>query len=213
MVDPATAAPGAPLARSPSCEGATWTARAEPRVRGGQDMNIIACLFPYKKGYHLDMYAVFSKQEGGWLKWPRTLTGAIIGTPEKWTEKAMLDVVQAIRDTTGAEVALVEANPQVAGTPWVTAPVAPTAAAPAAAPAAAASATGVTTSPVAPAPSASSAPAPAPSASSAPAPAPSATTATEGSPPSASTAPAPSAPSATTASAAPAAGTAGPVTK
>ncbi|HEX9174054.1 MAG TPA: hypothetical protein VF861_15500, partial [Telluria sp.] len=132
MVDPASAAPGAPLARSPSCEGATWTARAAPRVRGGQDMNMVACLFPYKKGYHLDMYAVFTKQEGGWLKWPRTLTGAIIGTPEKWTEKAMLDVVQSIRDTTGAEVALVEAKPQVAGTPWVTAPSEPTGVAPAA---------------------------------------------------------------------------------
>jgi hypothetical protein len=179
MVDPASAAPGAPLARSPSCEGATWTARAAPRVRGGQDMNMVACLFPYKKGYHLDMYAVFTKQEGGWLKWPRTLTGAIMGTPEKWTEKAMLDVVQSIRDTTGAEVALVEAKPQVAGTPWVTAPSEPAGAAPAAP-----AATGVTTTPVAPAPAAS------------------ATAAPEGAAPSASSAPA--APSATTASAAPA---------
>lgn len=186
MADPANAAPGAPMARSPSCEGATWTARAAPRVRGGQDMNMIACLFPYKKGYHLDMYAVFTKQEGGWLQWPRRMTGAIMGTPEKWTEKAMLDVVQTIRDTTGAEVALVEANPQVAGTPWVTAPAA---AAPAAAPAPApaASETGVTTTPVAPAPSASSTPA--------------------------AVAPAPAEPSATTASAAPAAAGEEPVTK
>jgi hypothetical protein len=212
MVDSATAAPGAPLARSPSCEGATWTARAAPRVRGGQDMNMIACLFPYKKGYHLDMYAVFTKQEGGWLKWPRTLTGAVMGTPEKWTEKAMLDVVQSIRDTTGAEVALVEANPQVAGTPWLTAPAepdaAPAAPAPAPAPAAAApapaaSATGVVTTPVTPAPSASSAPAAEPSATIAP----------EGLPPSASATPATSAPTAATATAAPEAGAAEPVTK
>jgi hypothetical protein len=135
MIDPTSATPGASVARAPSCEGATWTAKAAPQVRGGQDMNLVACLFPYKKGYHLDMYAVFTKQEGGWLKWPRRMTGAIMGTPEKWTEKAMLDVVQAIRDTTGAEVALVEAKPQVAGTPWLStsiASAAPTPAAPAA---------------------------------------------------------------------------------
>jgi hypothetical protein len=119
MIEPASAAPGVPVARAPACDGAAWTAKAAPRVRGGQDMNMIACLFPYKKGYHLDMYAVFTKQEGGWLQWPRRMTGAIMGTPERWTEQTMLDVVQAIRDSTGAEVALVEARPQVAGTPWL----------------------------------------------------------------------------------------------
>jgi hypothetical protein len=137
VADAGSAAPGAPLARSPSCEGAAWTAKAAPKVRGGQDMNMIACLFPYKKGYHLDMYAVFTKQEGGWLKWPRRMTGAIMGTPEKWTEKTMLDVVQAIRESTGAEVAVVEAKPQVTGTPWLSTTVASTAPEPAAAPAAA----------------------------------------------------------------------------
>jgi hypothetical protein len=158
MVDPGTAAPGAPMARSPSCEGAAWTAKAAPKVRGGQDMNMVACLFPYKKGYHLDMYAVFTKQEGGWLKWPRRMTGAIMGTPEKWTEKTMLDVVQAIRDSTGAEVAVVEAKPEVAGTPWLSTAVASSAPEPAAAAAAA----------VAPDPAAAAASAPA----AAPAPAP-----------------------------------------
>jgi hypothetical protein len=154
LADPGSAASGAPLARSPSCEGATWTARANPQVRGGQDMNIIACLFPYKKGYHLDMYAVFTKAEGGWLKWPRRMTGAIMGTPEKWTEKAMLDVVQAIRDSTGAEVAVVEAKPQVAGTPWLTTTVASAAPEPAAAPAPAPAPAAAPTSTPVPAPAA-----------------------------------------------------------
>jgi hypothetical protein len=158
MVEPAGAAPGAPLVRSPSCEGATWTAKATPRVRGGQDMNMIACLFPYKKGYHLDMYAVFTKQEGGWLKYPRMMTGAIMGTPEKWTDKAMLDVVQAIRDSTGAEVALVEATPQVAGTPWLN--ITTTAsAAPSTAPAPAPEPATVTAPVAAPAPATAAAPA------------------------------------------------------
>jgi hypothetical protein len=110
---------GAAVAHNPSCEGASWTAKAAPRVTGGDNMNMVACLFPYKNGYHLDMYAVFTKKEGGLLEWPRKFTGAIMGTPEKWTEKAMLDVVRAIRESTGAEVALVEAKPDVTGTPWL----------------------------------------------------------------------------------------------
>jgi hypothetical protein len=119
MAEPGTGSPGQPVARSPSCEGATWTAKAVPRVTGGENMNMIACLFPYKNGYHLDMYAVFTKKEGGWLDWPRRMTGRFMGTPEKWTEKTMLDVVRTIRESTGAEVALVEAKPELTGTPWL----------------------------------------------------------------------------------------------
>jgi hypothetical protein len=127
MVDPAGAHTGAPAvtaaeaaaASGPTCEGAAWTAKATPRVRGGDNMNIIACLFPYKSGYHLDMYAVFTKPEGGWLYWPRRLGGALLGTPERFTENTMLDVVRAIRETTGAQVALVEAKPALQGTPWL----------------------------------------------------------------------------------------------
>ncbi|MFL6671825.1 MAG: hypothetical protein ACJ8LG_00870 [Massilia sp.] len=119
MTDPAASVPGAPIARGPSCEGASWTAKATPRVSGGDNMNMVACLFPYKGGYHLDMYAVFNKKEGGWLEWPRRMSGRLMGTPEKWTDKAMLDVVRSIRESTGAQVALVEAKPEVAGTPWL----------------------------------------------------------------------------------------------
>jgi hypothetical protein len=115
-------APGTAMARGPSCEGASWTAKATPKVTGGDNMNVIACLFPYKNGYHLDMYAVFTKHEGGWLEWPRRITGKVMGTPEKWTENTMSDVVRAIRETTGAEVALVEAKPDMAGTPWMETP-------------------------------------------------------------------------------------------
>ena len=109
--------PGA--ARGPSCDGASWTARARPDVRGSQDMHIVACLYPYKTGYHLDMYAAFTKKEGGWLAWPRRATGMVLGTPEKYVEKAMLDLVRTIRETTRAQVALVEARPEVAGAPWL----------------------------------------------------------------------------------------------
>jgi hypothetical protein len=128
MADPGSkpaepAAPGAgavsSAVASPNCEGAAWTAKAAPRVRGGDNMNVVACLFPYKGGYHLDMYAVFTKPEGGWLYWPRRLSGTILGTPERFTDDTMLDVVRAIRASTNAEVTLVEARPVLSGTPWL----------------------------------------------------------------------------------------------
>jgi hypothetical protein len=119
IADPGSAPPGAPVAKGPSCDGAAWTAKATPRVRGTEDMNLVACLFPYKSGYHLDMYAVFTKPEGGLMQWPRRLGGMFLGTPEKFTESTMMDVVRAIREGTGAKVALVEAKPNLAGTPWM----------------------------------------------------------------------------------------------
>jgi hypothetical protein len=119
IADPTSAPPGSAVAKGPSCDGAVWTAKATPRVRGTEDMNLVACLFPYKSGYHLDMYAVFTKPEGGIMQWPRRLTGVFLGTPEKFTETTMMDVVRAIRETTGANVSLVEAKPNLAGTPWL----------------------------------------------------------------------------------------------
>jgi hypothetical protein len=128
MADPASTPPGAPADKGPTCEGASWTAKAAPHVRGGDNMNLVACLFPYKSGYHLDMYAVFTKPEGGWLAWPRRLTGNLVGTPEKFTETTMIDLVRTIRTSTNAQVSLVEAKPNLPGTPWLDGGDAPVAA-------------------------------------------------------------------------------------
>jgi len=119
IADPTSAAPGMAVDKGPSCDGASWTAKAAPEVRGSDNMNLVACLFPYKNGYHLDMYAVFTKPEGGLLAWPRQLGGVVLGTPEKFTEATMMDLVRAIREGTGANVSLVEAKPNLAGTPWL----------------------------------------------------------------------------------------------
>jgi hypothetical protein len=119
IADPTSAPPGTAVEKGPSCDGASWTAKAAPRVRGSDNMNLVACLFPYKSGYHLDMYAVFTKAEGGWLAWPRRVSGMFMGTPEKFTDATMMDLVRAIREGTGANVSLVEAKPNLAGTPWL----------------------------------------------------------------------------------------------
>lgn len=129
MADPTSAAPGTIVDKSPTCEGAAWTAKAAPHVRGGDNMNMVACLFPYKSGYHLDMYAVFTKPDGGRLSWPRRVSGMMFGTPEKFTENTMLDIVRSIRANTKAQVSLVEAKPNLPGTPWLEGEQAPLAAA------------------------------------------------------------------------------------
>jgi hypothetical protein len=119
IADPSGAPPGTVVDKGPSCDGASWTAKAAPKVRGSDNMNLVACLFPYRSGYHLDMYAVFTKPEGGWLAWPRRVGGMVMGTPEKFTEATMMDLVRAIREGTGANVSLVEAKPNLAGAPWL----------------------------------------------------------------------------------------------
>jgi outer membrane murein-binding lipoprotein Lpp len=134
MVDPASQPPGSATAAGPSCDGASSSAKAAPRVRGGDNMNVVACLFAYKSGYHLDMYTVFTKPEGGWLYWPRRLGGTLLGTPEHFTDDTMVDVVRAIREATNAQVTLVEAKPNLSGTPWLEPGKGQTATAPRAAP-------------------------------------------------------------------------------
>jgi len=119
LQQPVEGSGAAAASRSPACEGATWTAKADPEVSGGENVHVVACLFPYKGGYHLDMYTAFTRVDGGWMHYPRQLTGVVFGTPEKWTEKTMLDVVRAIQARTTSQVVLVESKPEMVGTPWI----------------------------------------------------------------------------------------------
>lgn len=105
--------------RIATCDGASWTAQAQRQVTGVNNLNISACLFQYKEGYHLNLYAVFTKQEGGLKQISRDMANAMVGTPEEWTEKTFLDIVRAIRAKTGAETTLLEAQPEISGTPWL----------------------------------------------------------------------------------------------
>ncbi|MBI2734851.1 MAG: hypothetical protein HYX44_16550 [Aquabacterium sp.] len=109
-----------------TCDGAAWTAKAMRDVAGSDRLNITVCLFPYKDGYHLDMYAVFVKKEGGLFQVSRDLAGAMVGTPEEWTEKTFLDVARNVHARIDAKVALLEAQPEISGTPWVDPIAAPT---------------------------------------------------------------------------------------
>jgi hypothetical protein len=101
-----------------TCEGAAWTAKAVREIAGSDKLNLTVCLFPYKEGYHLDMYAVFVKKEGGLFQVSRDLAGAMVGSPEEWTEKTFLDVARNVNAKLDAKVSLLEAQPEIAGTPW-----------------------------------------------------------------------------------------------
>lgn len=102
-----------------SCEGAVWTAQAVRDIAGSDHMQINACLWQHKGGYHLDLYAHFTKKEGGLMQISRDMAQALVGTPEQWAEKTLLDIVRQIRVSTGAQIALVEGYPELSGTPWV----------------------------------------------------------------------------------------------
>lgn len=101
------------------CDGAAWTAKAVRNIAGSDNLNLTVCLFQYKEGYHLDMYAVFVKKEGGLFQVSRDLAHAMVGTPEEWTEKTFLDVVRNVYANIDAKVSLLEAQPEINGTPWL----------------------------------------------------------------------------------------------
>jgi hypothetical protein len=102
-----------------TCSGAAWTAKAIRNVAGSNHLDLTACLFPYAEGYHLDLYAVFTKEEGGLMQLSRSMANAMVGTPEEWTEKTFLDVVRTIKADTNAEIKYLEGFPKMSGTPWL----------------------------------------------------------------------------------------------
>ncbi|MBF0333603.1 MAG: hypothetical protein HQL38_15600 [Alphaproteobacteria bacterium] len=100
------------------CDGAIWTARANRNTAGSTALNLWACLYQYKGGYHLDMYAVFTKIEGGLYEVSRQMAYAAVGTPEEWTEKTFSDVVREIGEQTGAQTIYLEGHPDPGSLPW-----------------------------------------------------------------------------------------------
>lgn len=102
-----------------TCENASWTANATRTISGQSQLKLTACLFPYTEGYHLNLYATFTKKEGGIMELSRKAASAMVGTPEEWTEKTFLDIVRQIRKDTGAQTAFIEGYPKPQGTPWL----------------------------------------------------------------------------------------------
>ena len=102
--------------RMVNCPGAVWTVRAERRVANSDMLNLEGCLYPYQKGYHLNLYARFDKQQGGILQLSRDLASSVVGKPEEWVNKTILDMVRAIR-ATEAQVVYLEGQPELGAEP------------------------------------------------------------------------------------------------
>lgn len=113
----AAAQNGGMTMKAARCDGAVWTSRAQRTISGSSNLNLYSCLYKYKAGYHLNTYAVFSKVEGGVYQISRDLANSLVGTPEQWVNKTIVDTVQSIEKVTGARVVRLEGQPELTGMP------------------------------------------------------------------------------------------------
>lgn len=102
------------------CDGAPWKGMGtRSSSTGDWDGRVTVCLFPYKGGYHVDMYGYMAVKKGGIKELVRGSVYSVMGNPVEWMEKSLLDTVRTVRQDLGAEVTLVEADPEIEGTPWL----------------------------------------------------------------------------------------------
>jgi len=113
---------GQGLPSSVTCDGATWIGTAVKTVAGTDGINLTACLFQYKGGYHLDVYGTYSEQSSGFTLNPYELGAkmakAVTGTPGEWMDKMIADTTQEIKTGAHAQVAFLEGYPKSTGQPW-----------------------------------------------------------------------------------------------
>jgi hypothetical protein len=103
--------------KAAKCDGAVWTSRAQRTISGSSNLNLYSCLYKYKNGYHLDTYAVFNKVEGGLAQVSRDIATSLVGTPEQWVNKTILDTVRSIEKASGAKVVRLEGQPELSDMP------------------------------------------------------------------------------------------------
>ncbi|MES2756984.1 MAG: hypothetical protein V4693_06390 [Pseudomonadota bacterium] len=105
--------------KTANCEGAAWTARAQRTISGSSKLTLHGCLYRYQKGYHLDTYAVFQKVEGGLQQVSRDIAFKMVGTPEEWVNKTILDMVRSIEQGANAQVTHLEGQPELGNEPGI----------------------------------------------------------------------------------------------
>ena len=92
------------------------TAQFGPRARNGR-LRTRATLYRYRDGYHLDTYAVFQKTEGGLTQLSRDLAHSLVGTPEEWVNKTILDMTRQVEVDAHASVVHIEGQPELGALP------------------------------------------------------------------------------------------------
>lgn len=101
------------------CDGAVWTSRAVRNISGSSNLTLYSCLYRYRAGYNLDMYAVFSKTSGGLNGIFQSGADALVGTPEAWVNKTILDTVRSIGNAAGTPGVHIEGQPELGPLPAV----------------------------------------------------------------------------------------------
>jgi hypothetical protein len=110
---------GSVAMRSAKCDGAIWTSKASRDVAGSDHLTLHTCIYRYKDGYQLDMYAVFRKTSGGLKEIARGAAQAMVGTPEQWATKTIVDTVRSVEAGTGSRVSYVEGQPELGELPKI----------------------------------------------------------------------------------------------
>lgn len=115
----AMAGQGAPS--TVDCSGAVWIGTAQKVVGGTDGISLTTCLFQYKKGYHLDVYGVYSEKSGFTLnpyELGSKMAKAVTGDAGQWLEKMVSDTTKEIKDGAKANISFVEGYPKPVGQPW-----------------------------------------------------------------------------------------------
>lgn len=103
--------------KAAKCDDAVWTSRAQRSISGSSNLTLYSCLYKYQAGYRLNTYAVFKKTEGGVYQISRTIANSLVGTPEQWVNKTILDTVRSIEKATGATSVRLEGQPELTELP------------------------------------------------------------------------------------------------
>ena len=119
MMQLAAAQNGGVRVKVAKCDGAVWTSKAVRNISGSSNLTLYSCLYRYQSGYNLDMYAVFSKTRGGLTGVLQSGSDALIGTPEAWVNKTIIDTVRTIESAAGTRAVHVEGQPELGPLPAV----------------------------------------------------------------------------------------------
>ena len=100
-----------------TCPDAVWTSKAVRSISGSNNLTLYTCVYKYKAGYNIDMYAVFTKQSGGIYQLVREGANALAGTPEEWVNKTITDTIRSVERAANARAIHVEGQPDLGPLP------------------------------------------------------------------------------------------------
>jgi hypothetical protein len=101
------------------CNGAVWSSQAIRNISGSDHLRLFTCLYRYKTGYQINQYAIFTKRSGGVMQLAREASQAIVGTPEEWLNKTIVDTIRSVESSLGVASSYVEGQPAIGNLPKV----------------------------------------------------------------------------------------------